>query len=228
MASSTTAINQVDNLLYFKNMLETLVLFLKCFISILNGTEKPQTLMTISNNLQQTLLQLLTKFKTIDLGISECDSAMNNIMQFMPQIETMPSNQEIQNYPNLSTLQAALKSSTAKILQNISNMEKQLQSTIGDLLIGEFSKNLGMGLVELIQISKVVRTKINNLQTVQNLLVNTREVTVSIGNYLQYSKNFVINPADFNAKTTRENGFKTAMNLMGKLVPIHNDFCALK
>jgi len=184
--------------------------------------------MGISNNLQQSLLQLLTKFKTIDTGISDCDTSMNNIMQFMSQIEAMPTNQEIQNFPNLPSVQSALKLSTTKLLQNISNLEKQIVANGADLSIGEFAKNLGMALVEMIQVSKVVRTKIHNSQTVQGILGNTREVTISIGNYLQYSKNFVTNPADVNAKTTRENGFKTVMNFVSKLVLIHDGFCALK
>jgi len=208
-------------------LLRALYFFIKTLRDVRTEQTSKELLLNVAKSVQGQLSDLATHLRRSEIGIQECDAAMNAIGAALPMIGT--GGQPDPRINNLKQCQDAINITTKQIVLALSNMSKTFKAN-PEVAIASFSKTLGQGVVEMIKFNCIACNIVApvNPTLSQSLNFNTNEVAISIGNSLQFTKSAVLNPKDPNAQQVLRQGFQTSASCLAKLLAAQKEFSALK
>lgn len=220
-----TPASQVDILLLAREVISALAVFVTIVKNVGADLEQPTAITAAAQAVQVKLVDLVNALKSQDVGIAECDAAMNAIGGLLGSLSAPQPNPQLP----LVKCQEIVANAIKQVVTSLSALSKA-QKAAPDTAIGEHSKALGDGILALIRAgtASVHYFMAVNPTLAQNLLFNTKEVAISVGNYLQFSKNAALNPKDPNTAAALDNGVKAATVCISKFVAVQKEFAALK
>eukprot|EP01102_Stenamoeba_stenopodia_P021842 TRINITY_DN8912_c0_g1_i1.p1 TRINITY_DN8912_c0_g1~~TRINITY_DN8912_c0_g1_i1.p1 ORF type:complete len:780 (-),score=246.23 TRINITY_DN8912_c0_g1_i1:295-2634(-) len=216
---------QVDYILSAKELIDALHNFISILKNVAVDLDQASSITTAAQRVQAKVVELVNGLKKGELGLTECDAAMNAIGALLPSLDAPQPNPQL----NLAKCQEVISAATKQVVGALSGLSKA-QKASPDAAIGEFSKTLGDSLSALI---KATTASVHfifgfNPQLCQSLLFNTKEVAISIGNYLQFSKNAALSPKDPSHAGILDNQVKVATTCISKLVVAQKELAAIK
>jgi hypothetical protein len=213
-----------DTIYQTRELLSSILSFILAIKSVGSEIEQPMLLTTVAQKVQASIVELAGFLKKAELGIAECDAAMNLIASILGYLDNPQPN----NALTLAKAQEATNNATKKLISTLSALNKA-QKTSPDTALGESSKALGEAVGEMVKnTTGAIHFIVQHGMLGQNLLFNTKEVSIAVGNYLQFSKNVAINPKDAAAQQQLQNGFQAVTQCLGRLVAVQKEFMAIK